>query len=293
MYKVKRKSKRVRVKGGSTRRSSTRLRSRSRSRSPQLSATRSSQSSIPRYPPRGTIASSSRTLKTHNKKKSEFLPSLFLKGMYANCFQYINLAVLEDLFFLYTEKKITTTKIVDIDDDQTLIDNKKYHNTLCFKGENKAGHYVFVHKVKNKPAQIYGTYERNILADNDDGLCHLYALFMSMNFSDTGFKPTLTPPVASMPYHTRMGRFRSNITMDDFIDGTINVCYLDNYYLIFSFCYDILCKPEWGTILDAHFGSEFTIQERVSKINKAKTLLEGWYKTHEPELIASGIITRI
>ena len=94
---------------------------------------------------------------------SEFLPQEFINGMYQNFFQYINLDVLTELYELYTRDTLKTSEIAKIDDDKSLVLHKKYHNTLCFKGDKSAGHYVYVHvhPVDNR-VEVFGTYEKYI-----------------------------------------------------------------------------------------------------------------------------------
>ena len=180
-----------------------------------------------------------RRLFPHHRKK-DFLPKKFIDNMWECCFQYINLATIKEIFFLYTRAEISVTTLPDINDDHTLIEKSKYHNTICFKGDEiNGGHYVYVHAPEEGPVVVYGTFEQNILTDKDSGLCHLYAVMMAIMFHNvTNFMDK------KMPYHRRIhsDKYECLINMSDIIHGTEKHAYLENYYILLSFCYDLLWK---------------------------------------------------
>ena len=68
----------------------------------------------------------------------------------------------------------------------------KHKNTICFKGPENLGHYVYVDE--NCIGQ--GTYENRLVHDNDDGMCHGAALFYALkkngiNVGNLNVKPKL------------------------------------------------------------------------------------------------------
>jgi len=241
---------------------------------------------------RSRSKSRSRALVKHNRNTVEFFSQEFIDEMRENCFQYINEEVLQDIYELYTGAKIGFSYIPDINDDESLIRDKKYHNTLCFKGTRENGHYVYVHAPPGMPVVIYGTYEQNILTENDDGVCHLYAVLMAIMFHD--INKFIQP---RMMYHTRIysPEYDCVLQMTHFLAGTAQFTYLENYYLIFSFFYDLLCKPQsqWSVIIHKYFKGYHhldTLKKARDKTYDAQRLIEQWFTDHEDECVKSGIL---
>lgn len=270
-----------------------------------------------------------RRLFPQNRKK-DFLPQLFIDNMWECCFQYINLATIKEIFFLYTRTEIPVTTFPDINDDHTLIENSMYHNSICFKGDEiKGGHYVYVHAPEGGPVVVYGTFEQNILTDEDSGLCHMYAVMMAIMFHNvTNFMDK------NMPYHRRIhsDKYECLINMSDIIHGTEKHAYLENYYILLSFCYDLLwkkrpaekasspcprpqiatkkassqcprpgkastkkassqCPGAWSNIVVNVFKKTTCLEVR-NRTKCSKHLIKVWFEHQERNFVQSGILKR-
>lgn len=109
----------------------------------------------------------------------------FLNIMYNNMWTFINEDVLIHMFpgLKFSYMKNIYDKNIPL----------KYSRTLCFKGDIKDGHYIYVSNIKNNKnfCKPFGSCESNILVrDEDNGICHgvamCYYLFHELN--DKRFK---------------------------------------------------------------------------------------------------------
>jgi hypothetical protein len=90
--------------------------------------------------------------------------------MYQNMWQFIN----PDMISYILRINVSFQK--DIDND---VFKTRHKNTICFKGDEDEGHYVFVDDNLN----AYGTYEKNLLYRvEDDGVCHGAAISYALYF---------------------------------------------------------------------------------------------------------------
>lgn len=102
----------------------------------------------------------------------ERLSKEFVESMYENMWQFMNLNVIHHIL------KDAGCKIKTMYKEK-LEDNtwpKAYHNSICFKGTEYEGHYVFVKSSRN----ITGTYESKLIYEEDDGICHGAALAVAL-----------------------------------------------------------------------------------------------------------------
>jgi hypothetical protein len=99
----------------------------------------------------------------------ERLTQTFVDSMHENMWQFINLETLSCILKSANCAVGTSTKN-DIWDEN--FENPMFHNTICFKGNELEGHYVYVDSNGN----VTGTYENNLIYRADDGICHGAAL---------------------------------------------------------------------------------------------------------------------
>lgn len=107
---------------------------------------------------------------------SELFTESFVNEMYEHMWKYMDPSLIGIMHDIETgEKK-------DIYDENF---EKEYENKIVFKtsidpDDLEAGHYVFVKKNKKNILEAFSTYEKNLLFEDDDGVCHgaatLYAL---------------------------------------------------------------------------------------------------------------------
>ena len=104
------------------------------------------------------------------KKLPPIFTKKFMEIMYQNMWQFIN----PDMISYILRINVSFQK--DIDDD---VFKTRHKNTICFKGDEDEGHYVFVDDHLN----AYGTYEKNLLYRvEDDGVCHGAAISYALYF---------------------------------------------------------------------------------------------------------------
>jgi len=155
--------------------------------------------------------------------------------LYETMWTFINPKVIKDTFVdLDINIKISFKKSIDDDD----FEYKKYHNTICFKGNCDEGHYVYV----DEKGEAYGTYEKNLLVqDLDDGVCHGVAMIYAYNLNGGKEK-----------FPIFLGRKNRG---DDIYKRTPQQN-LDNYRTILNF-YLFLCNSEaWKETVNIHFGND-------------------------------------
>lgn len=168
----------------------------------------------------------------------------FRDDMYKNMWQFMNTDMMENIFN-QMNKKIKITKKADIEDDDF---TKKFANSICFKGHEDEGHYVYVDE--NKIA--YGTYENNLLArDQDDGVCHGVALIFALG--ESGSK----------------GKFPLVITPNKQKDD-----YKNNYISILSLYKWLIEQGYWDKALKDNFYNDVTWDEEFKTILETKKSLK-------------------
>ena len=127
--------------------------------------------------------------------KKCILTAKFRECMYKNMWQYMNPDMLT---FVLNNNTLMSYKS-DIEDDKF---GKKYANTICFKGSETEGHYVYI----SKALEALGTYECDMLSrDDDDGICHgaSVAFYLNANYKQFGkFK--------LIPYPSGVEEYRHN-----------------------------------------------------------------------------------
>jgi hypothetical protein len=103
-------------------------------------------------------------------KSYERLSQHFVDEMYKNMWQFFNKDTIMHILIKAGCSDIGISRKKKVDDDN--FSNSKYYNTICIKGPPEEGHYVFIDNFGN----ITGTYENNLIDENDDGICHGGAL---------------------------------------------------------------------------------------------------------------------
>lgn len=112
------------------------------------------------------------------KAKKEVLSDQFLKIMTKNMWQFFNLDTMSSVL----QSASAGCRHIKIE-SQTLnndLDKKKRMrnlNTVFFKGNMREGHYSFV----DNSGLEWGTYEMNLIFENDDGICHGAALTAALH----------------------------------------------------------------------------------------------------------------
>jgi hypothetical protein len=105
----------------------------------------------------------------------------FRDDMYKNMWSYMNPDMMKHIF-KQLNKNLKITYKDDIEDDDF---TKKFANSICFKGDEDEGHYVYVDKDKT----AYGSYENDLLTrETDDGICHGVALIFALGENDENKK---------------------------------------------------------------------------------------------------------
>jgi len=106
-----------------------------------------------------------------NPNHYEFLSQEFVDNMYDNMWKYMNPDVIKNIFKNGGVKIKLSFKPVLQDYNYK---QKKFHNSICFKGDaDNGGHYNYV----DKKGEDFGTYEDDIISDKDDGMCHGAAMY--------------------------------------------------------------------------------------------------------------------
>jgi hypothetical protein len=98
----------------------------------------------------------------------------FVDTMYENMWKFVNLDTIK--FILKKagcKTKVTHKDDVWNDDSWT----KEFYNSICQKGPDNEGHYVYVNRV----GEVLGTYEGQMIDSGDDGICHGAALSAALN----------------------------------------------------------------------------------------------------------------
>jgi len=136
--------------------------------------------------------------------EEERLTVAFVDTMYENMWKFVNLDTIK--FILRKagcKTKITHKDDVWNDDSWT----KEFYNSICQKGPDEEGHYVYVNKV----GEVLGTYEGQMIDSGDDGICHGAAMAAALN--DCGhnigpLKMNPTPEEKTTNYRTIMNLYK-------------------------------------------------------------------------------------
>ena len=152
----------------------------------------------------------------------------FMDTMYKNMWTFMNPDMIAEMF------NIKITEKANVDDDNW---TNEYKNSICFKGPEDEGHYVYVDKNKN----AYGTYESNLLINEaDDGICHGAAMI----FAGLG-RPHVDDliPLPDIPDSEK-----KNFIM----------IYLKNYLTILEFYKWLIVSGKWDDALRKNFYYDVT-----------------------------------
>lgn len=109
--------------------------------------------------------------------RKRLLTQSFRDEMYDNMWQFMNQDTLKIILEQAGCGDIIISEKERVDDDDWM-DGKgprsdgSYKNTICFKGNNEDGHYVYI----NENNDVWGTYECQLIYKTDDGMCHGGAL---------------------------------------------------------------------------------------------------------------------
>ena len=137
--------------------------------------------------------------------------------MYNNMWQFMNPDMMKNIF-KQMNKTLKVTYKDDIEDDNF---SKKYSNSICFKGDDDEGHYVYV----DKDQKAYGTYENDLLArEIDDGVCHGVAIIFAIGESGQNGKF----PLVISPNKTRNDYKNNYISILNVYKWLIEQGYWDN-----------------------------------------------------------------
>ena len=155
----------------------------------------------------------------------------FRKNMYNFMWQYFNLEVIQDIFYTLGSKEE-----LNIQKYEGII---KFKKSICFKGDDKDGHYFYV----DKNLKVHGTFESNLLNyETDDGVCHsiaiIYALKDYLPKYGKLFKITVNPQTKEQ--------------------------YKNNYLNILNFYKWLIESKIWDYVIKYHFPNE-----TVGKCKKA------------------------
>jgi hypothetical protein len=173
----------------------------------------------------------------------ELLEQEFVDGMYKNMWNFMNPNTIK---YILTEIGLKI-KVLAITKDINPLEDKKYANSICFKGdENSGGHYVYI----SKKLKQWGSYEKQILLEDDDGMCHGVAILFSIlknpngeriknGLKNLGFEPKLTLPTAK------------NLSFKLYIRNYINILNLYKF---------IIEKGYWDKALKKYFPTELTLK---------------------------------
>jgi hypothetical protein len=99
----------------------------------------------------------------------ELMSQDFVDTMAQNMWQFMNPDTIEYVLKL-AKCDVGKSRKKRVEDDN--FTNEIYHNTICFKGSRKEGHYVYV----DPHGEVTGTYENKLIYQADDGICHGAAL---------------------------------------------------------------------------------------------------------------------
>ena len=153
-----------------------------------------------------TVTLRRKTLKVVKKAndEEERLTVAFVDTMYENMWKFVNL----DTIKFILKKAGCKTKITHKDDvwnDDSWTD--EFYNSICQKGPEEEGHYVYVNKV----GKVLGTYEGKMIDSGDDGICHGAAMAAALN--DCGhnigpLKMNPTPEEKTTNYKTIMNLYK-------------------------------------------------------------------------------------
>jgi hypothetical protein len=162
----------------------------------------------------------------------------FRENMYNYMWQYFNLDVIQDIFYGLESKELLNIQ------KYNGMFNDKFKKSICFKGDDKDGHYFYV----DKNLKVYGTFESNLLNnETDDGVCHsiaiIYALKDYLPKYGNLFKITLNPQTKQQ--------------------------FKNNYLNILNFYNWLIESKIWDYVIKYHFPNE-----TVGKSKKALELIK-------------------
>jgi hypothetical protein len=117
---------------------------------------------------------------------SEAMPKVFVDGMYANMWQFMNPQTIQSVL-ASAGCHVKLTHKYRVDDD---IFGPEFYNSICQKGPPEKGHYVYI----SPTGEVTGTYENNLLFPNDDGICHGAAMAAALNTCGINVGPIYKNP---------------------------------------------------------------------------------------------------
>ena len=110
--------------------------------------------------------------------ENELLTNEFVDCLYENMWQFMNPNMISHML----QKNRNMISFQDDINDENF--NNSHKNTICFKGEDEKGHYVYV----SEKGTAFGTYECELLLSGDDGVCHGAAIAYYLHTNDPNFK---------------------------------------------------------------------------------------------------------
>ena len=183
-------------------------------------------------------------------RNDEYFSQTFISEMFNNCFRFINLTILEILFYHIGGVVVRKSGIrflqpgIDVNDD-TFTQSGQYTNSIVFKGDPvTGGHYVYVDPFNN----VHGTYEELILLEKDDGVCHFYALIMALQHNTRGgfYRPEMSFHVFDVTPITFTSFDSLHHLSTVFHQERRNpFLIITNYYLILGFIRYVIVQDVW------------------------------------------------
>jgi hypothetical protein len=125
------------------------------------------------------------------KKRGGALSDEYMTTMYDNMWTFMNLDMITSVLS-QAGCEVRGTHVDDIDDEESLKD-PSFWGTICQKGDEDAGHYVYI----DRTGQVWGTYEMNLTDDRDDGMCHGAAIAAALSDCGVGVGPLYPEPNAA------------------------------------------------------------------------------------------------
>lgn len=173
--------------------------------------------------------------------EEERLTLVFVDTMYKNMWKFINLDTIQTIMDL-ADCKIKTTHKKLVENDTW---NKSFYKSICQKGPESEGHYVFI----DATGKVTGTYEGKMIDTGDDGICHGAAMAAALNYCGHNIGPLTMNP--------------------DKEEKTTNYRTIINCYKF------IIKKGWWNEALRAHFYDEVTwLDSKETVVRETNIALE-------------------
>lgn len=166
---------------------------------------------------------------------TELMSQQFVDGMYNNMWSFFNPNICVDILKKFSVN-IDISYQKDINNDHF---TNRHRNTICFKGKNTEGHYVYV----KEDCQVVGTFESGLIYEEDDGVCHGGAILAAL--VDNGINQ-----------------------FDDFCyDAETMLEFHHNYRIIMNLYIYIIQKGWWDEIIEHHFPGELVFKNEDDKLS--------------------------